>query len=103
MADETVVVEVSERGYVRGGRAYAPGELLELPPAAARAMVEANPPFGRIIDGEGDQTQGAVAASGRARELAAQHGINLRSLDGSGEGGRVLADDVREAARERAG
>jgi len=41
------------------------------------------------------------AISPRARRLAAQLGINVSSLRGSGRSGRISEEDVREAAKNR--
>ena len=43
-----------------------------------------------------------VAASPKARRLAAERGLDLTALRGSGPGGAVLADDVPAAARPAA-
>jgi len=43
-----------------------------------------------------------VAASPKARRLAAERGLDLAALRGSGPGGAVLADDVPAAARPAA-
>jgi pyruvate/2-oxoglutarate dehydrogenase complex dihydrolipoamide acyltransferase (E2) component len=37
-----------------------------------------------------------VDATDAARALAAEHGVDLATVPGSGEDGRVLVDDVRE-------
>ena len=49
-------------------------------------------------EGRGDV--GLLAASPLARRLAAEHGLELAALQGSGPQGAVLAADVRAAARE---
>ena len=49
-------------------------------------------------EGRGDE--GLAAASPLARRLAAEHGLELAALTGSGPQGAVLAADVRAAARE---
>jgi pyruvate dehydrogenase E2 component (dihydrolipoamide acetyltransferase) len=40
---------------------------------------------------------GFVKASPLARRVAEEHGINLRSLKGTGPGGRIVRDDVEDA------
>src|SRR5690606_14741040 len=42
-----------------------------------------------------------VKASPLARRLAAEHGVNLRQLSGSGPGGRIVKADVLQAAQAR--
>lgn len=41
-----------------------------------------------------------VSASPRAKRLAEKLGVNLSSVKGSGQGGRVVEEDVRRAARD---
>lgn len=42
---------------------------------------------------------GRVKASPLARRLAAEHGVDLRAISGSGPGGRIVKQDVLEAAK----
>ena len=42
-----------------------------------------------------------IKASGRARRLAAEAGIDLATIAGSGPGGRVIENDVRSAVEKR--
>ena len=58
------------------------------PATRAAGPLESRPTIGR----EGD-----AALSPRARRFTAQHEIDVRSLVGSGPGGRVLARDVQKA------
>lgn len=54
-------------------------------------------------DGESsDQPEeaGPVDATAAARDLAAEHGIDLRSVEGSGQGGRIVVFDVKAAINE---
>jgi pyruvate dehydrogenase E2 component (dihydrolipoamide acetyltransferase) len=60
------------------------GEL-QLTGPAARAQVGAAAPGGRLL------------ASPNAKRIAAEHGIDLRALRGSGPGGRIVSEDVEEA------
>ena len=43
--------------------------------------------------------RGDIAASPRARRLAAEHQIDLSTLSGSGPDGRIVEDDVRRALK----
>jgi pyruvate dehydrogenase E2 component (dihydrolipoamide acetyltransferase) len=63
----------------------APAEPAVLPPEATAA-----PPEGG----------GRIKASPLARRLAAEEGLSLASIRGSGPGGRIVKKDVEEAARE---
>lgn len=41
-----------------------------------------------------------IIASPRAKRLAAEHGIDLSTIQGTGPGGRILEDDVRGAVKQ---
>ena len=43
------------------------------------------------------QPQGRLLASPNAKRVAAEHGIDLRTLRGTGPGGRILSEDVEDA------
>ncbi|HKC97911.1 MAG TPA: dihydrolipoamide acetyltransferase family protein [Methylomirabilota bacterium] len=62
------------------------------------AYVESRTP---AVAGNG-QAGRLVAASPKARRLAAERGLDLAALRGSGPGGAILADDVPTAARAAA-
>ncbi|MBI2217126.1 MAG: 2-oxo acid dehydrogenase subunit E2 [Candidatus Rokubacteria bacterium] len=62
------------------------------PPEAAVAPAEAPAPAVPSVDGE------RVKASPLARKIAAQAGVDLRLIQGSGPGGRVIRRDVEAAA-----
>lgn len=94
VADTTVAVGTAI-GWV-----VAPGEQLDAagpgtPPAGAAAPVPASP---ASAAGARD---GAAAARGRispaARALAESEGLDWQSIEGSGDGGMITRDDVREA------
>lgn len=93
---ETVVIEVAERGYIRDGIRYHPGDLLEVPAYAVPSITEANPPFGRVV-GDLEEATRPVDATDAARALADEEGVDLGSLEGTGEDGRVLKSDVEAA------
>ncbi len=79
--------------YAAVRRAYEQGAPTT--PAAAKAPAE--PTATR-------QGSGAfVPASPLARRLAAQHGVDLSSVRGSGPGGRIVKEDVEAAIAERGG
>lgn len=44
---------------------------------------------------------GRVKASPLARKVAAEHGVDLRAVQGTGPGGRIIEADVEEALRSR--
>ncbi|MCH2364770.1 MAG: E3 binding domain-containing protein, partial [Planctomycetes bacterium] len=72
------------------------GEEKSSPPQAAAAGASASvtivrQPAPRLDDGR------RVAASPLARRLASERGVDIRSLEGSGPGGRILKRDVEQA------
>nr|XP_054761104.1 dihydrolipoyllysine-residue acetyltransferase component of pyruvate dehydrogenase complex, mitochondrial-like [Lytechinus pictus] len=62
-------------------------------PAAAPATPPRPPPVPMAPPAAG-ATQGRVFASPLARKLAAERGINLNSLQGTGPGGRIVKADI---------
>jgi pyruvate dehydrogenase E2 component (dihydrolipoamide acetyltransferase) len=73
-----------EKGPAAPARAVAPAPAAEVP--AARPAGAATPGGGR------------VKASPLARKIAAQAGVNLQLIQGSGPGGRIVRRDVEAAA-----
>jgi pyruvate dehydrogenase E2 component (dihydrolipoamide acetyltransferase) len=73
------------------------------PPASAAAVVSPAPAAVEPAREEGDgRLPGGRRASPLARRLAAEKGIRLNAVAGSGPGGRVTRRDVEEAAEGRA-
>jgi pyruvate dehydrogenase E2 component (dihydrolipoamide acetyltransferase) len=70
--------------------------------AAAPAAVAASPPPPRPASTM-PPSDGPVPATPATRRLARELGIDLRTVRGSGRGGRVTDDDVRAAASRPAG
>ncbi len=68
--------------------------------APARSL---SPDRETFIPAAGDKpaSRGQVIASPRARKLAAEHGIDLFTLAGTGPGGRVVEEDVRRAMEQK--
>jgi pyruvate dehydrogenase E2 component (dihydrolipoamide acetyltransferase) len=70
------------------------------PPPQAKAAAASTQPSSRV---DGRQPQAATADSGRlivsplAARMAAEAGIDLRSLQGSGPGGRIIKKDIEAA------
>lgn len=102
MADhETVWIEVSERGYHRGGNQYGPGSVLEIPVYAVDAVIRTNPPRGRIIEPVSYHAPGdpdLPPFSDAARRELRQAGFHETAYDGpaTGADGKVLKSDVEE-------
>lgn len=76
-----------------GYRRVAHGEVFTVPAEQADALLAQAANF---ADPNVDATEAAVA-------LAADEGVELTSVTGTGSGGRVTVDDVRAAAAEQAG
>jgi len=74
----------------------------EPPPPQAKAAAASSASAPRAVD-NGRQPQAAVSESGRmivsplAARMAAEAGIDLRSLQGSGPGGRIIKKDIEAA------
>lgn len=100
MADFRIdkTVWLNGRPYKRGAedQLVADGFTLEQKHQQLRrraiAMLDATPvvPVSRSADA-------LVDATDSARELAAEHGIDLRALSGTGAGGRITKGDVQSA------
>src|ERR1044071_3313721 len=83
-----------------GGEAKAPASA-EQKPAAEQQQQQSPQPGGNGAqaargDGAGQAT-GRLIVSPLAARMAAEAGINLRSLTGSGPGGRIVKRDIEEA------
>jgi pyruvate dehydrogenase E2 component (dihydrolipoamide acetyltransferase) len=67
------------------------GDTAVIPPATAR------PATAVIAEPAGQRRDGRIRVSPVARQLADEHGVDLRSLQGSGPSGRVIKRDVLQA------
>jgi pyruvate dehydrogenase E2 component (dihydrolipoamide acetyltransferase) len=111
----TAVAERPAKSSGKAATTAAPGDDRDEPHRAPRS--EAIPaaeskPTARSTDdaeeGEGDTTadNGRMRISPVARHMADEHGIDARSIEGSGPGGRVIKRDVLaaiDAAKETSG
>lgn len=77
------------------GREFVPYEWRDIP-AGSEDEARRNP-FLILRDDNSPPPPDAVEvdATDAARALAAEHGIDLAAVEGSGENGRVLVSDVR--------
>jgi pyruvate dehydrogenase E2 component (dihydrolipoamide acetyltransferase) len=94
-----VLVEAGET--VPAGAVTAPGVASPAPapaPAAAPAAA-ATPGAGTAPAGNGHDAGERVFASPLARRMAAQAGIGLSALKGSGPGGRIVRADIEAAQK----
>lgn len=78
----------------------AAGESVAAEPGAAPAMVEAEPstPPEGATNGQRMSDDGRVKASPLARRIAADKGIDLSRVQGSGPGGRIVKEDLENLA-----
>jgi pyruvate dehydrogenase E2 component (dihydrolipoamide acetyltransferase) len=74
--------------------AAEPAAAAAAPPAPAPDPPLAAPPAAALA-GRGDR----VKASPVARRLAREHGVDLHRVTGTGPGGRIVKDDVEQAAK----
>ncbi|EOD33194.1 dihydrolipoamide acetyltransferase [Emiliania huxleyi CCMP1516] len=108
----SVAVVVDEAGDVGAFADYVPssstGNKAELAPAKpapapAPAAAAPPPPPAGVVAAAAPRAAGApVPASPLAKRMAAQMGIPLAALKGTGPGGRVIAADVKEPSAEEA-
>jgi len=99
---------VPQQAYAPPAAAPAPEaapaqEAAPPPPAppAAPAVAEAPPAQAPAPDDEPLATAGGPYITPLVRKLAAEHGVNLATVAGTGVGGRIRKQDVIEAARVR--
>lgn len=79
-------------------KAGAKGEEATAKPAATAAKTEAKPAAKTAKAGDAPPAGGKVLASPLAKTLAIELGIDLRTVEGSGPGGRIVERDVKAAA-----
>ena len=101
------VIGAAEEVGAAGDAAPAPAE--PTPPVEADAAVEAVAPSTAVAAGPARVAPSPAAPAARlspvVRRLAAEHGVDLSAVAGTGEGGRISKADVlaHVAAREQAG
>ncbi|HEY3822352.1 MAG TPA: dihydrolipoamide acetyltransferase family protein [Polyangiaceae bacterium] len=91
---KTVIAQIEE-GAAAGTLSVAPGAPVSLPPAAS-----STPPAAPILSASSAaprSTLGALATP-TVRKAALEHDVDLSSVQGTGERGRVTRDDVMRAA-----
>jgi pyruvate dehydrogenase E2 component (dihydrolipoamide acetyltransferase) len=101
-----IVVPAGEKVAVFAtiGIVGAPGEQIDLSkfgPEEKEKGVDISEIRKRLAAKEAGGEAG-VRASGRAKKLAAEKGIDLTAVQGSGPGGRIVEEDVLRAAEEMA-
>src|SRR5687767_12224652 len=71
---------------------------LEGSPKPPDARTRPGEPGTRLDDGQEDAGSGRVKASPLAKKIAAQSGVDLKLIQGSGPGGRIIRRDVEAAS-----
>src|SRR5690349_6285044 len=106
-ADEDISELLKSAGEAKPAKVEAAPE--KLPEANAASAVEATAEeqpktaAAPAVDGEGRQPQTTTTASGRvlispiAARMAAEAGIDFKSIQGSGPGGRIIKKDIESA------
>jgi pyruvate dehydrogenase E2 component (dihydrolipoamide acetyltransferase) len=96
---EAEIAEVQAKAPSSGGTAAAaPAPAAAATPAPAAAPAPAPTPVAASpAPAQAPVASGRVVASPRAKKLAAQHGVALETLRGSGPHGRIQAEDVERA------
>jgi len=81
-----------------GGAAPTPAAAAVAAPAAAAATADAEPAATPTAAPAADAPSGPVRSSPLARRMAAEKGVNIGAIHGSGPGGRVIRRDIEGAA-----
>ena len=87
-------------GQPQGGAAQAGGDAEAQQPRDTQATRQGQE--GAQGGGNGQRAEGRVIVSPIAARMAADAGINLRSLTGSGPGGRIVKRDIEQAVKSGA-
>jgi pyruvate dehydrogenase E2 component (dihydrolipoamide acetyltransferase) len=109
----SVIARLENGGNGATAAASAPGHTEEAPPAAApeptpEATAMPTPPAASppapapSAPPPAQRPAGRVKASPIARRLAREQGIDLHAIAGTGPGGRIVKDDVEQAAKRPA-
>lgn len=100
--DEVLEVEALLAVIGDEGESWAPSSSPE-PAATATTSDEAAPIVGTLDSSDAPKVASGVQALPMVRKLAAELGVDLTSVAGSGPGGRVTETDVRSAAEATTG
>ncbi len=84
-----------------GGAQAATSEIKEAIPAAANDHAQVNDTVEKP-SGSSTSENGRIKASPLAKKLAAEKGVNLSAINGSGDGGRITKSDVDNYKSESA-
>ena len=97
-----VIARVGEAGEAGGngaGSSHAGGDGRAAESEASTSAAESTAPAAQMAaPASGSKKDGRVKASPIARRIAAEKGLDLAALQGSGPGGRIVKADVEKAA-----
>lgn len=89
---------IGERYGVVAGKALFPGEVSEdINPKIAEKLIQDRPDDFEIVGAEDRAESLEVSASDAAVKLAAEHGIDLATIEGTGKDGSIVKKDVEIA------
>jgi pyruvate dehydrogenase E2 component (dihydrolipoamide acetyltransferase) len=95
---DKVETEIEAEGGGVLHQLVAEGTTLEPGAVVGWLLAEGETAPGGDGDGAGPASPGRVLASPNARRMAAELGVDLTALTGTGPGGRIVAEDVEAAA-----
>jgi pyruvate dehydrogenase E2 component (dihydrolipoamide acetyltransferase) len=97
MADRPAAVAPQPKSEDPAARKPAPSKGPEAPASPRVAEVVAQQPAATLAPARPSADGGRVKASPLARKIAAQSGVDLKLIQGSGPGGRIVRRDVEAA------
>ena len=97
MADRPAAVPPQPKSEDLAARKPAPSKGPEAPASPRVAEVVAQQPAASMAPAQPSADGGRVKASPLARKIAAQSGVDLKLIHGSGPGGRIVRRDVEAA------
>ena len=97
MADRPAAMPPQPKSEDLGARRPAPSRGPEAPTSPRVAEVVAQRPAASMAPAPASADGGRVKASPLARKIAAQSGVDLKLIQGSGPGGRIVRRDVEAA------
>jgi len=84
-------------GLKLSARILGDGAVVEFPTHYAQGLIESG--LASLVEASEDEATVEVLATDVARKLAADLGVDLAEVEGTGADGKVLVRDVRGAAR----
>lgn len=100
---DTILAVIGEKGedisaLLAGGTAPAASPVVESAPAAPAAPAASPAPVAAPAPAPVQNSDSRLKVSPLAKSLAAEKGVDLHSVTGSGEGGRIVKRDIETAS-----